>query len=795
MSTLRADIRQAVRRWIARPGLALTAILTLALGIGTTTAIFSLVDGVLLRPLPYADPGRLVTMWTVRPQWQDRPGGFGAVWNRGLISWLDLRDLEEHSRTLAAVGVWTGPRPVLVAGAEDLVVSREISSGLLPTLGVSLLAGRNFTRQEEDGPNDVAMVTYQAWQRRFGGDASIVGRRVTIDGQPRTIVGVLPRDFRVEGEQSEMLLPIGSLTPRDRTVTNRNDANRPFQAIARLKPGVSIEAAATDVEPLLRAGKDPALQTSRLEPLADLFFGGSRRPMLLLLGASGLLLLIACANVTGLLLGDVHARRHELAVRHALGAGAWRVIRQLLAESVVLAASACVLGVAVAWWLTPTLGAIAPATLPRIDAVGVDSLALAFALAVSLVATVVAGVVPAMMRRDDATETLRGGRVATRHGRTQGGLVAVQVALALVLLAGAGLLGETVVRLSAQPLGFEADGLVVLRLPQIRVPLDVRIARRAALLDRLRNTPGVEAAAAVSAAPFTGSYGSQTIEVDNAPGRSVSARRYSVSEGYFQTMQMPLARGREFVAADVGGEPVVVVSRELERRYLDGNALGRRVRVNKNWMTVVGVVPDAKLLELSEATEPAFYLSAEQNPTLSPGEIVVRTRGNAAAMLPVVRRAVLDSQAASAIWSIDTAVARGRTTIAEERYRAALSSTFGVSALVLAAIGLYGLLARRVAEQRREIGVRMAVGARPLDIIAQVAGDAARLVAVGLAVGVPAALAASRLLRAQLFGVDASAPHVFVLASAVLVAAALVAAMVPASRAGRVDPIVILRAD
>ena len=390
MSSFRAAIRQPIRRWVARPGLALTAIVTLGLGIGTTTAIFSVVDGVLLRPLPYREPGRLVTMWVVRLAWRNQPG-FSASWNRGLISWLDLRDLEANTRTLESVGVWTATRQVIVAGQDDVVQGREISSGLLRTLGVSPYAGRGFTREEENGPSDVLMISYSAWQRRFGGDDGILGRRLAVDDRPRTIVGVLPKGFIVEGDQPELLLPIGSLNPRDRTVTNRNDANRAFQAIARLKLGITIDAAAADVEPALRAGKDPKVQTSRLEPLDNLFFSVSRRPLLLLLGGSGLLLLIACVNVTGLLLGDVHGRRQEMAIRQALGAGTWRVARQLLSETVVLAGCGGALGLVSAWWIAPALVAMAPAGLPRLDSVGVDARALGFALLASLATTVVSG--------------------------------------------------------------------------------------------------------------------------------------------------------------------------------------------------------------------------------------------------------------------------------------------------------------------------------------------------------------------------------------------------------------------
>ena len=327
------------------------------------------------------------------------------------------------------------------------------------------------------------------------------------------------------------------------------------------------------------------------------------------------------------------------------------------------------------------------------------------------------------------------------------------------------------------------------------LPPDVRASRRAALLESLRNTPGVESVAAVSAAPFGGNYSGQTIEIDARPGQFVPARRYIIGRDYFRTMGMPLLRGRDFGPGDVGGPPVVVVSRDFDRRYFAGDALMRRVRINKEWMTVVGVAPDTKLRELAEGDEPAFYFSLEQMPRFGAGEIVIRTRGEAAAMAPAIRQAALGSSSGMVIAALDTVDSLMQKTIAEERYRAVLSSTFGIAALILAAIGVYGLLARRVAEQRREIGLRMAIGARPSDIVLQISSDAGRLVLIGLAIGVPAAIGAAHLLRTELWGVEPSAPHVFVVGSVTLLTTAALATLVPAIRASRVDPIVALRTD
>ena len=795
MTTVHADVRHALRRWSARPGLVLTIILTLALGIGSTTAIFSVVDGVLLRPLPYTQPEHLVTTWVIFPQWRDRPA-LSALWDRVRLSLIDLRDLEA-SPALGSIGVWSEHRSALVDGESELVGAREISSGLLRTLGVRPFAGRTFTRQEEDAPSDAAMITYEAWQRRFGSDATIVGRRLVIDSAPRTIVGVMPKGFVVPGEQPELLLPLGTFNPRDRAVTNRNDANRLYQAIARIPNGVTVDATAAAVETILRAGKDKAIQTSRLESIDGLFFGTSRRPLLLLLAASGVLLLIACANVTGLLLGDAHARRGELAIRHALGASRWRLVRQLIRESGILAIGGGAVGIVAAWWLTPVLVSIAPAGLPRLDTVGLNARVLAFALVVSTMTTLAAATIPMLRRRTfDAGTSMQTGRATSERGHARDALVVAQVALAMVLVVGATLFGETVMRLTAQPLGFDSSRLVALRLPlQPAVAAEARARAREILLDRLRNTPGVEAAALVSAAPFAGNYSATGVEIDTRPGVNVTSRRFVVGDGYFRTMQMPLLRGRDFARADAGNEPVTIVSREFERRHFDSDAIGHRIRLNQIWMTVVGVVPDSKLRELTDATDPAFYVPLDQQPRLGAGEIVVRTRVDAAAMVPVLREAAIASKSVPALASIvdvDTLVSR---TIAEQRYRAVISSAFGTSALVLAVVGLYGLLARRVAERRREIGVRMAVGAQPWRLVAHVSQHAGRLLVCGLVVGLPSSWGAATLIRSLLFGVEPSATHVFVFACSALVIAGALATVVPAVSASRVDPMVALRTE
>jgi putative ABC transport system permease protein len=790
MTLVPADVRQAVRRWAARPGFALTAILTLGLGIGGTTAIFSVVDGVLLRPLPWRDPDRLVSVWIVRPGWRTDPV-LAGTWDRAFMSWPNFQDLQQHNRTLAGVAAWMRPRPLIAGGTTDLVQALQVTSGFLPVLGVQPYAGRGFTVQEDAAATDSVMIAYESWQRRFGGEAGMVGRRVVIDEIPRTVVGVLPPRFRVEGDPPEFLLPFGTVGANDRAAGNNS-----LRAIARIKPGVTLADAARDIEPILRGDAAAVTRTSRLQPYSEVFFNRAREPLLMLLGASLLLLLIACANVAGLLLGDAGARRHEIAVRRALGAGRARVARLLLAESLVLAVGGGAAGLLAAWWLTPALVALAPERLPRLDSVAIDVRVFAFAAVLSALTTIVFGVGPSLAGASvDAADALRDGRSATRfRRRTQRLIVVGEVALAAVLLAGASLLGETIIRLTASPVGFDADRLVVLRLRGPRSVTANIAARSQELLDRIRTIPGVQSAAGTSAAPFAGSFGSNSIEADGRPGQGFAAQRYVVTDGYFETMRLPVA-GRAFERADANGEEVVVVSQDLARRSYNGNAVGRRLRFGERWRTIIGVVPDVKLRAYSEEPGPAFYLYAPQVPTLGAYEILIRATGDPQRLIPALRESVTAFDNRLAFQTLETMGALTARTASSQRYRAVLASAFGSAALILASVGLYGLLARAVSDRRREIGVRMAVGARPIDVARLVVAEGGALVAGGLVVGIPAAMAVARLIRSQLYGVEPSAPHTFVTVSLVLGAVALAATLVPALRASRVDPMTTLRAN
>jgi predicted permease len=488
----------------------------------------------------------------------------------------------------------------------------------------------------------------------------------------------------------------------------------------------------------------------------------------------------------------------------------------MLTESALLGGAGALVGVIAAWWVTPILVTLAPSRMPRIDTVAVDARVLMFAVIVGGAMTMLCGAWPSVAGSSfPPIDALRSGRGLARfRSRSQRVIVSCQVALAVVLLAGAALLGETVVRLTSQPVGFDERGLlavgVVPRQRALLTDMPRRTQAHNELLARIREMPGVESAATTASPPFGTSYGSNSIEVSGRPGESLSAQRHIVSEGFFSTMGMRMERGREFDVADAARQiinpalpgqespdsvGVAIVSQELERRYLGGNASGQRIRFNRMWLDVIGVAPDAKSLQYTDEAAPAFYVYSKQMPYIAVTQFVVRASGDPLALVVALRQVVTREDSHFAVTYVDTMRTMMARTVANERYRATLSSAFGVAALVLAAIGLFGLLTRAVNERRREIGVRMAVGARPGDVVRLVMREGGLLVAGGLLVGVPAALAVAQLIRAQLYGVGPSDPHVFVLVSVVLSVVATGAMALPAIRASRVDPISTLRAE
>jgi len=780
---------------MSRPALALTAVLILAIGLGATTAIFSIVDAVLLRPLPWAEPDRLVSVYVERPEWRTNPV-LAASWNRGDLSWPILKDLQ-RATSLRAFAAWRSDRPTLNSDQNELVQVLHVASNLLPMLGLAPAHGRFFTADEDDVSADVAIVSHEAWQRRFAGRSDIVGQTVSLNESPLSIVGVLPPGFEFGvTTPPEFLLPLGR-TP----VSGRTVGNHFLNGVGRLAPGVSIEQARQEIDPWVSGEEGPSRKRARVTPLGADRRAESRRALMLLLAGAGLLLIIAASNVAALLLGDAGRRRHEIAIRAALGGARRQLARQLFAESLLLAGAAAIAGLLFALWLTPLLVSLAPAALPVVGGVGLDARVFSFAGGLTIVTSLLFGMGPSLaMASADPSDALReGGRDGT-VGRLRGyrWVVASQVALAMVLLVGAGLLVETVRQTTSQPLGFDPARLAVtsLRLPPVAGATAVqRAARVQALVDSLIALPGVESAAATSTAPFSGSGGSNSFQI---PGRTFerdpNANRHIVTERYFDTLGIRPLKGRVFDASDQPGAHAAVVTDEFERVYMNGDSIGQRFVLNGDEHTIVGVVPAPKHRRYTDEPLISFYALSRQLPTWATSTVIVKTSGDPDAMLPTLRRRILEGEPQASFVTLETMRAMMRRSIADEEYRAQLAMAFGALAVALSGIGLYGIVARSVSDRRREMGVRLALGAAPPAVRRLVLRQAFGVVVAGLIAGIPGALAAAHGLTTLLYGVSPTSPRVVAIALAAIVAAALLAALGPALRAGRIDPVEALRA-
>lgn len=796
MWPLRHDLRLALRRWTSRPVLALTAVLILAIGLGATTSIYSIVDAVLLRPLPWKDADRLVTLYVERPEWRAHPV-LGTSWNNGNISWVILKDLQDRSGAFQTFGAWRTERPTLNGNENELVRTMQVTSSLLPMLGVSPARGRFFTVAEDDTPSDIAIISHEAWQRRFGGREDILDQTVSLNETRYSIVGVLPPRFQFGvSDAMEFLTPMGRVPG-----TDRNEGNHFMNGVGLLAAGTTIDQARQKADPWVSGDEGLDKKRTRLLPFDADRRAESRTPLLLLLAGAVLLLVIAASNVAALLLGDAAGRRQEMAVRAALGGARRQVARQLFVESLLLAVVAAVLGLAIAVMLIPVLVSTAPAALPVFGGVGIDIRVFGFALALALMTLLCFGAGPSLvMSSADPADALREGGRDPGARRTRGyrWIVASQVALTTVLLVGAGLLVETVRQKVSTPLGFDADRVAVtsLRLPPIPGGTAAqRAARVQALVDRVAAIPGVESATATSTAPFSGSAGSSSFSIPDSPVKTpISANRNIVSEAYFRTLGIRPLKGRVFDATDQLGAHAAVITDEFERVHFDRDGLGRRFILNGDEHTVVGVIRAAKHRKYTDNPLISFYALTRQLPMWPTPTIMLRTAGDPAAQLPVLRKAILEVEPQASFVTLETMAAMTRRSVAEEEYRARLSVAFGVLASVLSAIGLYGIVARSVSDRRREMGVRLALGAAPSTVRSLVFRQAFGVVGAGVLIGVPVAILAASSLQAILYDVSPSSPKVIVAAIAAIGMAAMVAALGPALRAGRVDPVKAMRA-
>jgi len=889
------DLKFAFRQLLKNPGFTTVAVLALALGIGANTAIFSLVNAVLLRPLPYRDPGQLVQVRKENP-----PGGDMVLGGGELIGDPEFLAWRRESRSFSHLTAFSDG-DVNLTGTEEAerITCAQVTRDFFPLLGVQPLLGRNFL-EDEDRPGGVpvVMVSHGLWQRRFGGDRSLLGRAITLDGRSHTVVGILPPTFQFP-QPFELWCP---LALNESTVEPADGAGMRIsllRALGRLKPGVTVESARAELEVIKSRMQRPSANRPMRIPASPITgapevatavplggdtpppgaeivavpfpgpspvdggppgvrfpaaptppaglgatdvvvnpeVGGSEQPMpflgtggrvklvslheqvsgnvrpalLVLLGAVAFVLLIACANVGNLLLARAASRQREMAIRTALGAGRWRLIRQLLIESLLLALLGGAVGLLVATWGIHVLRGQGLATMPHLHQVGLDGWVLGFTFVISIITGLAFGLAPALHAAGwgvsealkEGGRNIEGGRV---RNRLRNLLVVSEVALALVLLVGAGLLFQSFVRLRSVPPGYRAEGVVTttIRLTETRYP-DEPSQRTyfRELLERIRNLPGVQQAGATDHLPLTHYSLMMTARIEGRPapvfGKEPPVSGASVTPEYFAAMGIPLKAGRGFESHDrAGSAPVALVNEAFVRRFLrDENPIGKRVassRQSEEWTTIVGVVGDVRQSGLEEEIVPEVYWPFEQAPR-GLVSIAVRATGDPEALMAGIRsqaRQLDKDQPLQALMSMEQRLAGS---MASRRANMILLGSFALLALALAAVGIFGVMSYSVAQRVHEIGVRMALGARGEDVVGLVVRQGMGLVLAGVAVGTVAALALTRFLATLLFQVGIFDPITFGAVSLVLLLVALAASYLPARRAARVDPMVALRAE
>ena len=758
------DVRYAARTLRRRPMYTALAVLTLALGIGAASTIYSVVDGVLLEPLPYRDSDRIVTVFRTFPKWREQEA-LSARWDRIYFSYPAYRDWQSRQTSFEAVGAWASAQRTLtgVDAAEQVGVVRATAS-LLRVLDVRPSLGRFFVAGEDVPPGArVALISHETWLVRFGGVPSVIGRVIRLDDMPYEIIGVLPEglDLRNRGRPDPVWIPAGG-DPVDARAGSTE-----YAALGRLRAGLTLDRATDETARIVAPSSPPDPVGARLSVWQDEITRSSRRPLFLLLGASVVLLLLACVNVATLMLGEASGRTTEFATRAALGAGRARVARQLIAESLVVAAAGVAIGAAMARIGVRMLVVLAPASVPRLDQVSVDGRVLLVACVMGVVTALVFGLVPGVSLVMTSPGQLLGsgwGRVTHRYEQwTLRSLVAAQVALSCMLLVGAALLGQTLWRLSTVDPGFGSSRLVLVGLgttgdrrasaAEATVAFYDDVARRIAAI------PGVDRAAVGSAAPFSGGGSSSAflIEGRDQPGAAngIDARRSHVLPGFIETLGLRLLAGRLIDDRDRAGAPLVaLVNETMARRFWPAaDAVGKRVGFGNEWLTVVGVVSDVKHASLGDTTRITVYLPARQQrtPYLM---VLARTRFDAAALAPAIRAAVAALDPSVPVTRVDAMTDLVSRSFAGERFRAVLIGLFAVMAAALAAVGIYGVTARAVARQRREIGIRMALGSTGARVVALFVRRTGVAVALGTVVGIAGAFAASRFLAPYLFATE-----------------------------------------
>lgn len=815
-----SDLRFALRSLRQRPGLTAAATLTLALGVGATSAVFGVVKHVLLTPLPYGQPERVVAVWSA---WK----GFDQTW----LSYDEWEGWKARVTAFSDIGLYGETSATIDGDSPERVRAANVHANVFPVLGVSPTQGRNFTAEEDrvGGPR-VAILSHELWERRFGGDPSVVGKQIQVSGNATTVVGVMPAEFRLPldyatGDRTDIYFPLATDAANEGALPGpafpKGGASHGYNAVARLASGATAASANAQLRTLVAELEQFGYMANVgfhafVVPIEEQITGCVRPVLLVVFGAVVLVLLIACANVAGLLLVRGEARRRELAVRVALGAGTKRLARLLITESAVLAIFGGGLGIALAGVTVRVLRSNAPAGLPRLTETSIDWSVLVFALVIVGITALLTGVLPLAHATHlaPAGELREGGRGATSGRarlRWRQALVATEIALAVVLVAGAGLMIRTVRNLLTIDPGFRADGVLTMRIstPSLWYPDGVRVvAFWDELQRRVAAVPGVKHVGAVRLLPLATEMGDWGLAVEGytpPPNQGTPGDWQVVTPGYFETLRLALREGRTFTASDGMNAPMaMIVNRGFEKQYFAGRrALGGRVRIGgdtTHTYTIVGVVDDVRHNTLTGSVKPQFYATLAQF-AVSPGNtrrsmsLVVRTDGDPAALIPAVRSTVKAVDPRLPISEVRTMRDIVNAAIGGQRFAMQTLGAFGAVALLLSAIGIFGIVSQVVASRFHEFGIRAALGATPRELMGIGLRSGLRQAMVGLSVGIVAALLLTRVLGALLQDVSSTDPLTFVAVVAVTGVVAVLASLGPARRAGRIDPNIALRAD
>jgi putative ABC transport system permease protein len=805
------DIRSAARTLLKNPGFTLVALATLALGIGANTAIFSVVNGVLLRPLPYPNSGQIVQVWST-----------SAAEQRGGHAPADFLEFQRDNRTLLHLAGYRDDVLTIAAvdGTATRVQGAQVTLDYFDVFAMPAALGRRFIRASDDATSEPLIVlSHRTWVEQFGSDAQIGSRRIRVNGVPHTVLGVMPEAFDYpEGSRAWVLSPKPvPLPPIDvpGDLLESRDVHY-FQAVARLRPGVTVDQARNDLATMVddQARRFPQSNGGRgiaVQSLREKIVGDVRRALFVLLGAVGVVLLIACANIASLQLARGSARRREIAIRAALGAGRGRLIRQLITESLLLGAAGGAAGLLAGGWAIALILRVIPGDIPRVGQIELDLRVAAATMVISLLSAVLFGLIPAVQgSRTDALLALRDADRATTAGRhrarTRAVLVVCEIALTIVLLVSAGLLVNSFFRLRSVDPGFSVDQvtLAFIPVPASKYPDGKRqSALYQRVLEAVQRRPEIRSAAIFFPNPIEGNSASATFAIEGQPASTRADRPHaalaSVSGDYFRTLGIPLVAGRTFTEHDREPAPAVaIINTMLARRYFSGgDAIGSRVRFGESdddWITIVGIAADSRNLGLNEPPTPLLYLPYHTFP-LTFMSIAGRSAAGTGTVAAIVRAEVKNIDPDTPVDKIVSMRDLLDTSIAQPRFRTLLLGVFACMAVALAAVGVYGLMSYSVAQRTREIGIRVALGARPGQVIIPIVREGMQVAIAGVALGIAGSLAASRLLEGFLFDVGTTDPLTYLSVVSLLLCIALLATWLPSRGATRVDPVTALRMD